>query len=98
MKKFAQSPVESFGLSEGADWRATGVSVSAEGQSFTVTHRGKDFAAVLLPLFGAHNVRNALAAVAVAHAVGIPASAIAEGLRAFKGVKRRLEVFGEAAG
>src|SRR5438874_8810939 len=37
MKKFAQSPVESFGLSEGAHWRATGVSVSADGQAFTIT-------------------------------------------------------------
>src|SRR5712671_1139960 len=70
MKKCAQSPVESFGLSEGADWRATGLSVSAEGQSFTIAHGGKAFAVVLLPLFGAHNVRNALAAVAVAHAAG----------------------------
>ena len=98
MKKFAQSPVESFGLSESADWRATGVTVSAEGQAFTIAHGGKEFTKVLLPLFGAHNVRNALASVAVAHAVGIPAAAIAEGLRAFKGVKRRLEIFGEAGG
>jgi len=98
MKKFAQSPVESFGLSESADWRATGVTVSAEGQAFTIARGGKEFAKVLLPLFGAHNVRNALASVAVAHAVGIPAEAIAEGLRAFKGVKRRLEIFGEAGG
>jgi UDP-N-acetylmuramate: L-alanyl-gamma-D-glutamyl-meso-diaminopimelate ligase len=98
MKKFAQSPVESFGLSEGADWRATGVTVSPEGQAFTITHGGAEFAKVLLPLFGAHNVRNALAAVAVAHAVGIRSGTIAEGLRAFRGVKRRLEIFGEAGG
>ena len=98
MKKFAQSPVESFGLSEGADWRATGVTVSAEGQAFTITHGGTAFVKVLLPLFGAHNVRNALASVAVAHAVGIPGATIAEGLRTFKGVKRRLEIFGEAGG
>jgi UDP-N-acetylmuramate: L-alanyl-gamma-D-glutamyl-meso-diaminopimelate ligase len=51
-----------------------------------------------IPLFGAHNVRNALAAIAVAHAVAIPAAVIAEGLVTFKGVKRRLEVFGEAGG
>jgi UDP-N-acetylmuramate: L-alanyl-gamma-D-glutamyl-meso-diaminopimelate ligase len=43
-------------------------------------------------------VRNALAAIAVAHAVSIPAAAIAEGLLRFRGVKRRLEVFGEVAG
>jgi UDP-N-acetylmuramate: L-alanyl-gamma-D-glutamyl-meso-diaminopimelate ligase len=98
MKKFAQSPVESFGLSESADWRAVDVTVAAEGQSFAVTHGGVPFANVMLPLFGAHNVRNALAAIATAHTVGIAASVIAEGLRRFTGVKRRLEVFGEAGG
>jgi UDP-N-acetylmuramate: L-alanyl-gamma-D-glutamyl-meso-diaminopimelate ligase len=51
-----------------------------------------------IPLFGLHNVRNALASIAVAHAVAIPAATIAEGLLRFKGVKRRLEVFGEAGG
>ncbi len=51
-----------------------------------------------MPLFGVHNVRNALASIAVAHAVAMPAPAIAEGLWQFKGVKRRLEVFGEAGG
>src|SRR4051812_24374109 len=98
MKKFAQSRVESFGLSDSADWRATGISVSPGGQSFTVLHDGKEFAQATLPLFGAHNVRNALAAMAVAHAVGIPAATIAAGIATFKGVKRRLEVFGEAGG
>jgi UDP-N-acetylmuramate: L-alanyl-gamma-D-glutamyl-meso-diaminopimelate ligase len=98
MKKHAQSPVESFGLSDSADWRAGGISVSAEGQAFTVTHGGQVFAQVSLPLFGAHNVRNALAAIAVAHTAGIPAAVIAEGLCGFKGVKRRLEIFGEAGG
>lgn len=98
MKKFAMSRIESFGLSESADWRATDIAVSQEGQTFSVRHAGERFASVLLPLFGAHNVRNALAAIAVANAVGIPSAKIAEGLRAFKGVKRRLEIFGEAGG
>jgi UDP-N-acetylmuramate: L-alanyl-gamma-D-glutamyl-meso-diaminopimelate ligase len=98
MRKFSQSRVESFGLSEGADWRATDIEVSPQGQTFTVWRAGDRFATVLLPLFGAHNVRNALAAIAVAHAVGIPAGTIAAGLAEFKGVKRRLEVFGEAGG
>jgi UDP-N-acetylmuramate: L-alanyl-gamma-D-glutamyl-meso-diaminopimelate ligase len=98
MKAFAQSPVETFGLSDGADWRAIDISASGEGQTFTVTHGGEEYARVALPLFGAHNVRNALAAIAVAHSVGIPAPTVADGLRTFKGVKRRLEIFGEAGG
>jgi UDP-N-acetylmuramate: L-alanyl-gamma-D-glutamyl-meso-diaminopimelate ligase len=49
-------------------------------------------------LLGAHNVRNALAAVAVAAAVGVSEHAIAEGLREFQGVKRRLELRGSVRG
>ena len=98
LKKFAVSPVETFGLSESADWRATDVTVTAEGQAFNVWHGSSRFATIQLPLFGAHNVRNALAATAVAHAVSVPAATIAEGLIQFNGVKRRLEVFGKAGG
>ncbi|MCM3881729.1 MAG: UDP-N-acetylmuramate:L-alanyl-gamma-D-glutamyl-meso-diaminopimelate ligase [Vicinamibacterales bacterium] len=98
LRKAAQSPVETFGLSEAADWRATDISVSGGGQSFTVRHDGELFGTVSLPLLGSHNVRNALAATAVASTVGVSAAAIVDGLRQFKGVKRRLEIFGEAGG
>jgi UDP-N-acetylmuramate: L-alanyl-gamma-D-glutamyl-meso-diaminopimelate ligase len=98
LRKAAPSPVETFGLSEAADWRATDILVSGVGQTFSVRQRGQIFAKVSLPLFGVHNVRNALAAIAVASTVGVPAQTIASGLEQFKGVKRRLEVFGEAGG
>jgi UDP-N-acetylmuramate: L-alanyl-gamma-D-glutamyl-meso-diaminopimelate ligase len=98
LKKAAVSPVETFGLVESADWRATDVTVSGAGQSFNVWHAGTRFGTMQLPLFGLHNVRNALAAIAVAHTVAIPADTIAAGLPGFRGVKRRLEVFGEAGG
>ena len=98
MKQYAFSKVESFGLSEGADWRAVDLVVTPGAQTFQILHNDKPFATVSLPLAGAYNVRNALAAVAVSHAVGISPEAIAAGLQSFKGVKRRLEVFGEAGG
>ena len=98
LRKFAVSPVETFGLAESADWRAIDVTVSAAGQSFSVWRAGTRFGTLQIPLFGLHNVRNALASIAVAHAVGIPAATIAAGLLQFRGVKRRLEVFGEAGG
>ena len=47
---------------------------------------------------GAHNVRNALAAIAVATEAGLAPDQIARSLRRFAGVKRRLEVVGTAAG
>ena len=46
------------------------------------------------PLLGLHNVRNALAAIAVGSHVGLGAAELAAGLRGFKGIKRRLEVVG----
>jgi UDP-N-acetylmuramate: L-alanyl-gamma-D-glutamyl-meso-diaminopimelate ligase len=98
LKKLAPSPVETFGLSESADWRATDIAVLPKGQAFNVWHQGARFATMQIPIFGTHNVRNALASIAIAHTVAIPAATIAEGLLLFKGVKRRLEIFGEAAG
>jgi UDP-N-acetylmuramate: L-alanyl-gamma-D-glutamyl-meso-diaminopimelate ligase len=98
LRKFAIGPVETFGLAESADWRATEVTVSAAGQSFEVWHAGARFGTMQIPLFGLYNVRNALASIAVANAVGVPMPVVAEGLRQFKGVKRRLEVFGQAGG
>jgi len=98
LRKGAVSPVETFGLSESADWRATDVTVSAGGQSFKVQYRGSPYGAMQIPLFGLHNVRNAMASIAVGHALSIPAATLAAGLLQFAGVKRRLEIYGEAGG
>src|SRR3546814_2314350 len=48
-----------------------------------------------LNLPGLHNVRNALAAVAVATELGVPDAAISQALAAFKGVGRRFTQTGE---
>ena len=59
---------------------------------------GSPFGVFEVPLVGAYNVRNATAAIAVATEVGIDPERIAAGLRAFAGVKRRLEIVGVADG
>ncbi len=51
-----------------------------------------------LPLPGLHNVRNALAAVAVGRELGLSPSVIRESLAAYAGVERRLQVMGERDG
>jgi UDP-N-acetylmuramoylalanine--D-glutamate ligase len=51
-----------------------------------------------LPLAGAHNVRNAMAAAAATLAMGVPADAVREGLRTFEGVAHRLEPVAEVNG
>ena len=94
----AVSRVETFGLSPGADWVAHDVMVGGTHTRFAVSRRGAPWAQVELPLLGNHNVRNALAAIAVAAEVGVAPARIVEGLAAFAGVKRRLEVVGVADG
>jgi UDP-N-acetylmuramate: L-alanyl-gamma-D-glutamyl-meso-diaminopimelate ligase len=88
----ARSRVETFGLSEGADWQASQVEVSPTGTRFTVLRGGHFFGAFECPMLGAHNVRNALATIAVGTETGLSAGTLADALRLFKGVRRRLEV------
>ncbi len=51
-----------------------------------------------IPLAGAHNVENVLAAAAAARLAGAPAAAIARGVRSFAGVEHRLEFVSEIGG
>ena len=90
----APCPVETFGLAREADWRAREVEPGPDGTAFTVEHRGSPVGRVHVPLVGAFNVRNALAAFAAARAVGLEADAVAGAMRRFAGVRRRLEVRG----
>jgi UDP-N-acetylmuramate: L-alanyl-gamma-D-glutamyl-meso-diaminopimelate ligase len=90
----AMSRVETFGLSEDADWQAHDLQPAEAMTRFSVRRGGAPFGVFDLPLVGAYNVRNALAAIAVATEVGIGVDRIADGLRAFAGVKRRLEIVG----
>jgi hypothetical protein len=59
---------------------------------------GRPFEDFSSPLLGVHNVRNALAAIAIGNRVGIAASDLVAGIRTFKGVKRRLETVGVGQG
>ena len=63
-----------------------------------VVHEGRDVGEVRWPLLGRHNVMNALAALAAAHAVGVDVAAVLPALAAFRSVKRRMEVIGAADG
>ncbi len=98
MRAFARSPVQTFGLTEDADWHGYDLRVGHAGTAFSVRAQGQLFGRFEVPLLGAHNVRNALAAIAVGGAVGLDARTMAEGLAAFKGVKRRLEALGTVGG
>ncbi len=94
----AVSRVETFGLGEDVDWQAHDVEAVGDTTRFHVRRRGSPFGAFQMPLVGVYNVRNALAAIAVASEAGVAVERIADGLRLFAGVRRRLELVGTAAG
>jgi UDP-N-acetylmuramate: L-alanyl-gamma-D-glutamyl-meso-diaminopimelate ligase len=94
----ARSACETFGLAPGADWRATDVRTDRDRLLFDVTAHGDLLGPFELRMHGVHNVKNALAALAVGHAAGLTPDTMKAGLAEFAGVRRRLELRGEAAG
>ena len=78
--------VETFGLSDGADWQAHDLQRAAgprrRSASGATASRSASFE---LPLLGAYNVRNALAAIAVGAAVGLNTDTMADGAAAVQG-------------
>ncbi len=90
-----------YGTSPQADVRATGITFSEGAARFDVTildrrsGREMQMPDVVLPMPGEHNVQNALAAIAVAHALGIGEEKIREALTRFAGVKRRFTRVGQ---
>jgi UDP-N-acetylmuramate: L-alanyl-gamma-D-glutamyl-meso-diaminopimelate ligase len=94
----ARCRVETFGLSDGADWQAHALEVKEGSTAFSVRRKGEPSGNFEVPLLGAYNVRNALAAIAIGAAVGLHMDTMAAGLRAFKGVRRRMQLRGTAGG
>ena len=94
----AVSPVETFGTSDGATWQATDIEHADGTTRFTIRRGGTAIGRYVSPLLGMHNVRNALAAVAVASHVGVAPADVTRALAEFRGVKRRLETVGARDG
>jgi UDP-N-acetylmuramoyl-tripeptide--D-alanyl-D-alanine ligase len=77
-----------FGLDHGAEVSAREVALAADGARFVlVTPDGEAPVALALP--GRHNVRNALAAAAIGHALGLDVATVAAGLAAARPVQGR---------
>jgi UDP-N-acetylmuramate--alanine ligase len=104
--------VTTYGTSQGSDFLirmgASPVGSSLAGSSlagergplarFQVTYREKDLGEFTLHVPGVHNVLNATAAIAVGTALDIPADQIRSALDGFRGVDRRFQLKGKAAG
>ena len=80
----------SFGFAESADVRADAIEAGAAGSRFRL-HVGAEHIDLLLPLAGIHNVRNACAAAAVAHSLGMGIEEIRDGLESVVPVGGRLQ-------
>ena len=92
-----------YGTNPQADIRASNIRSGAEGERFDVTvSRGHEDAYeikdILLPMHGHHNVRNSLAAIAIACELKVPADTIISALKNFNGVKRRFTKTGVGLG
>jgi UDP-N-acetylmuramate: L-alanyl-gamma-D-glutamyl-meso-diaminopimelate ligase len=98
LRASARCRVETFGLSGGADWQAHDLKAGASSTTFSVRRQGSPIGVFDLPLLGAYNVRNALAALAIGASTGLNTDTMAEALRRFKGVRRRLEHRGSEGG
>jgi UDP-N-acetylmuramate--alanine ligase len=94
--------IVTFGFNAQADVRATGLRFENGKAFFDIQlqneGKGSKIESCTLPMPGDHNVSNALAAVAVARALGMTATAIREALAAFAGVNRRFTRVGEVLG
>ena len=94
--------VLTYGTREDADFRAVDVMTEhapeAMHNSFGVSFQGRDLGRFDLFVPGLHNVLNATAAISVGMGLEIPVERIREGIAQFRGVDRRFQKKGTAAG
>jgi UDP-N-acetylmuramate: L-alanyl-gamma-D-glutamyl-meso-diaminopimelate ligase len=91
LEGFAQEPSV-----KGAHWSAR--ALEADYSRFELTEGGRSRGTVEWPLIGAHNLENALAAIAAARHAGVAPEQAIEALASFSGIARRMELRGEEAG
>ena len=102
--RVADRRIITYGIGANADVRAINLRLDRSGADFDVmvehraTNESRIISGLRLPMFGQHNVQNALAAIAVAQEMGLSDDIIRRALGAFAGVKRRFTKTGEAHG
>ncbi len=98
LRRLPSDRVLSYGLADDARLRASDLRHTDDGSVFTARADGEDLGSIALRVPGLHNVRNALAALALARHAGAPMDAAQTALAGFPGVARRFQVLGQAAG
>ncbi len=94
------TPLEGFARTAQAEavWSAQPLPGAADYSRFAVLERGRTLGAVAWSLIGAHNMENALAAIAAARHAGVAVPQALAALAEFKGIARRLQLRGEVNG
>jgi UDP-N-acetylmuramate: L-alanyl-gamma-D-glutamyl-meso-diaminopimelate ligase len=90
--------VERYGFSENSSWRVADVKYESDRTTWRVLRDNTAWADLEFSLAGEYNVLNATAAAAMAAGYGVAPNIIAQGLKTFHSVKRRLEVRAEING
>lgn len=87
-----------FGVSPDAQFRACNLKASPAGTSYDLVSNTENLGRIELPMLGSHMAVNSLAACALGFELNIPFETIQNALGSFSGIKRRLEILGEAQG
>lgn len=93
------TPVEYFSMREGSPdrWLASAKNLKL-GTEFSCSSPEAHDYEISWPMSGPHSVMNAMAVIAAARHAGVPTTIALEGLKSFKGIKRRMEVRARHAG
>lgn len=87
-----------YGLSPNADYIARNLTFDGPNTSFDLIANGEARGRCSIAMLGEHNVRNALASLAIADELGVALDIAIAGIGAFDGVQRRFTVRGESNG
>lgn len=87
-----------YGLSKGVDLVAENIRIEGIKSKFKAILKGVSLGSFEVPLPGRHSVSNSLAAIGVAHELGLDMDTVRKALKNFSGVQRRFEFKGESSG
>jgi len=90
--------IVTYGLTEQCDYRAVDVSFEGMETRYTLYHRNARLGDIHLSVPGLFNVYNSMAAIAVARELDLDFETIQQGITAYTGVRRRLEMKGAVRG
>ncbi|HEY3196944.1 MAG TPA: UDP-N-acetylmuramate--L-alanine ligase [Nitrospirales bacterium] len=89
---------QTYGLAQGAELQGANIELQERTAQFSARLKGEDLGRFRVAMPGVHNVRNALAAIAIGLELGVPVAQIALALESFTGVERRFQIVGEKGG